>query len=161
MGDPRAAVGFTERQRALAARGNAKKRFMQRVEQEPNSGCWLWNGPTVKGYGRASIQSKEHMAHRVSYEMFVGPIPSGAVIDHLCRTTLCVNPKHLEAVSHAENMRRGRNAMRERTHCKNGHAYTEKNTRVAPQGHRLCRRCQVLGSQRYQAKQRLINAGRP
>lgn len=160
MGDPRAAVELTERQRALAARDEAKERFMRRVEQEPNSGCWLWSGQTVKGYGRVSLQSKEHMAHRISLEMFVGPIPAGAVVDHLCRTPLCVNPRHLEAVSHTENMRRGRNALRERTHCKNGHAYTEKNTRLTAQGHRLCRRCQVLASQRYQA-QRLMNAGRP
>lgn len=80
-------------------------RFMSHVAFEPMSGCWLWTGGTTRsGYG---VYGKpQTTAHRVSYELHVGPIPSGHDMDHLCRNRACVNPDHLEPVSHHENMRR-------------------------------------------------------
>jgi hypothetical protein len=70
---------------------------------EPN-GCWRWLGRfDANGYGRQG----RRWAHRIVYELLVGPIPAGAVLDHLCRTKWCVNPDHLEPVTHAENCRRG------------------------------------------------------
>lgn len=69
-----------------------------------DSGCWIWQGSVSNtGYGRIGSR----YAHRVSYERSNGPIPDGLTIDHLCRTTLCVNPDHLEPVTHRENVLRG------------------------------------------------------
>lgn len=101
-------------------------RFHKFVLPEPNSGCWLWDGYVDEGgYGRFSPQWKisPMYAHRASYEIHNGPIPSGMNIDHKCRMRCCVNPDHLEAVSQAENINRGNLVAlrRERTHCKNGH----------------------------------------
>lgn len=66
--------------------------------------CWLWTGGKGNGYGRmCTVGRKMKLAHRVSYEMHVGPIPAGLVIDHTCRNTLCVNPDHLRAVTNKQN----------------------------------------------------------
>ena len=71
------------------------------------NGCWLWTGqPDAAGYGRVSIANEVQYAHRVSWQTFIGPIPEGLTIDHLCRVRLCVNPAHLEPVTLAENVRR-------------------------------------------------------
>src|SRR4051812_13783907 len=85
------------------------ERLMGRVSMEPFSGCWLWTGTlTDHGYG---ILENGHGAgkgaHVVSYELHVGKIPEGLELDHLCRVRCCVNPRHLEPVTHYENMRRG------------------------------------------------------
>lgn len=78
-------------------------------------GCWLWAGaPGKNGYGRISVENTVRYAHRVSYETFVGPIPQGLTIDHLCRVRMCINPGHLEPVTLAENTRR-ENAVRDYT----------------------------------------------
>lgn len=96
--------------------------------------CWEWQGYRSHGYGH--IYSPTHgrilKAHRVAYELFVGPIPAGLHIDHLCRNRACVRPDHLEPVTAKENLLRGigltaRNAAV--THCPKGHEYTELNTR--------------------------------
>jgi hypothetical protein len=72
------------------------------------SGCWLWTGgKDTTGYGRKSVKGRLQPAHRVFYEAARGPIPSGLVLDHLCRVKLCVNPDHLEPVKQVTNVRRG------------------------------------------------------
>lgn len=100
--------------------------------------CWLWVGSTFPtGYG----QCGNDYAHRVSYSVFVGPIPDDLHIDHVrergCRFRLCVNPAHLEPVTIAENNRRVT-----LTTCRKGlHPWTEENTYVRPDGRRYCRAC--------------------
>jgi hypothetical protein len=86
-----------------------RERFLDKVIVCPMSGCWLWQACLDKqGYGRfARCTGWKDRAHRVSYELFVGFIPDGLVLDHRCRTRACVNPLHLEPVSDAENKRRG------------------------------------------------------
>lgn len=118
--------------------------YWAKVVPEPNSGCWIWIGAcSPNGYPQFWISPRLAQAHRVAYEALVGPIATGAQIDHLCRTRCCVNPAHLESVTQRENILRGtapaaRNAVM--THCKHGHAFTEENTRLY-RGRRRCRAC--------------------
>lgn len=96
----------------------AVERFWEKVDRRGPADCWLWTATrTAKdGHGRFyPITGKGVLAHRFAYELLVGPIPDGLVIDHLCRVRLCVNPAHLEPVTAEENTRRGwRDRMAER-----------------------------------------------
>lgn len=104
-----------------------------------DSGCWIWLGAlNHKGYGK--INGK--IAHRVSYEIHIGPIPDGLQLDHGCRVRCCVNPRHLEPVTLIENIARGEvgqyNARK--THCSEGHEFTPENT-GRYHNERYCRKC--------------------
>lgn len=71
-------------------------------------GCWLWRGiiEVASGYGAIHDQSgKKHVAHRASYEAWVGPIPEGNIVRHKCDVRSCMNPDHLEVGTQADNMR--------------------------------------------------------
>ena len=82
-------------------------RLMEGIELS-GDGCWLWTKSIdYGGYGRIGQRGVNARAHRVSYEHFVGPIPDGLSLDHLCRNRRCVNPDHLEPVTGSENTRRG------------------------------------------------------
>ena len=92
-------------------RGDLALNIAQRYEVHASTGCWQWTGPTdQKGYGKVRIgrYGPQRMAHRASYEVAVGPIPDGLSLDHLCGNTGCINPDHLEPVTHVENCRRGK-----------------------------------------------------
>jgi hypothetical protein len=121
---------------------------------EPNSGCWLWEGLLNEdGYGVRMCRAwRTKSAHRVSYIAFVGAIPEGLTIDHLCRVRCCVNPQHLEAVTHKVNTLRGNRVIpllnldrglrnREKTHCLRGHPLSGDNLYMNPSGARTCRAC--------------------
>lgn len=117
--------------------------------------CWDWHGVrTTYGYGRIRVGGRAApmlMAHRVLYELVVGPIPDGLELDHLCENTSCIRPSHLEPVTHVENMLRRRNR---RTHCKNGHELTPENTYIRPAGHRDCHTCRKRGHRTSYLKQK-------
>jgi hypothetical protein len=126
--------------------GTWEDRFWSRVSEDPETGCWPWRGSMFgNGYGQyASSFTATAMAHRIAYELVVGAIPDGLVIDHLCRNRRCVNPAHLEPVTHRENLLRGdtltaKNAAK--THCPQGHPYTGLNLYVTRAGRRHCRTC--------------------
>jgi hypothetical protein len=113
-------------------------RFWERVDA--TGPCWLWTGAiSSSGYGNLWVDGKNKLAHRVAWELLVGPAPDE--LDHLCRVTRCVNPDHLEPVEHIENMRRGTVWGRSNPTCRNGHPYDEANTHISPTGRRRCRTC--------------------
>lgn len=118
-------------------------RFLAKVEKTAT--CWNWIGcRRPRGYGMLNIGGKIRSAHRVAYEMYVGPIPAGREIDHLCRNTSCVKPEHLEAVTHKENVLRGVSLAAghaKQTHCDRGHEFDEGNTLFYDGGRRRCRKC--------------------
>lgn len=122
------------------------------------SGCWIWTGTRVwNGYGRIQVGNKCQFAHRVSYETFVGPIPAGRELDHLCRERGCVNWRHLEPVTRRENQRRAATCIptvnAAKTHCRYGHEFTPENTWVSPRGGgRVCKACQGERSRRWREK---------
>lgn len=118
-------------------------------------GCWVWGGsPDPGGYGRITLaDGKRERVHRFAYRMFVGPIPDGLTIDHLCRVRLCANPKHLEAVTSEENVRRGDHFLRRRTSCRQGHPFDAENT-IVRRGARICRACDAAYFREYRARRR-------
>lgn len=130
--------------------------IMDRVSSMTTDGCWLWRLTKDKdGYGEGCFQKRKRRAHRLSYEAFVGPIPAGMHIDHLCRVRDCVNPEHLEPVTPGVNIRRGRTGYTKRTHCKRGHAFSEHG-RTDTTGRSQCRICDRMRSARDYEKNREV-----
>lgn len=137
------------------------ERFMLRVVKQPDD-CWIWIGARwANGYGKFTMPGTQRRvsAHRWGYERFRGPIPDGLTLDHICRVHSCVNPSHLEAVTSAENTRRGivgavnGARVRAKTHCPKGHPYDADNTywRADFKG-RNCRACGRENAARYRAQ---------
>ncbi len=138
-------------------------RLLRQVDTDSILGCWLWRGfvDPKNGYGKIRIGSMRDgtrvkaLVHRVSYEEFVGVIPNGLELDHLCRVRRCCNPRHLEPVTHAENVARGEQAMR--AHCRHGHAFDARNTYFARTGGRQCRMCAKIRARKRWALRRTQN----
>jgi hypothetical protein len=109
--------------------------------------CWLWTGGrTPEGYGKFWLNGKTVLAHRVAYALERGRLPdTGHQLDHTCRVRSCVRIHHLESVSVRENLLRGPTTQAAinsaKTHCRNGHEYTDANTYRPPDGSRMCRVC--------------------
>lgn len=148
----------------MAKRQPVKPRFLAKVEKTET--CWLWTAWIERnGYGRFWLDGNQHGAHRVAYELFVGPIPKGLQIDHLCRIRHCVNPDHLEPVTAAENFRRStgpdkrREWGRQNTHCAEGHPYTEENTYRDGRG-RSCLTCKKAAARSWYERNREITIQR-
>lgn len=113
--------------------------------------CWEWTGPlNTRGYAMLHVGGQSYRAARFVYEHVVGSIPEGLELDHLCRTRCCVNPEHLEPVTHQENIRR---AQAVKTHCPQGHSYSGQNL-VVYQTRRYCRECGIFYKKRYKENKR-------
>ena len=122
------------------------QRFRSKFHVAEN-GCWLWDGQKDDGgYGRFSFEGRQReRAHNVTFIVMRGTIDRAYERDHLCRTRACVNPFHLEQVTHCINSQRSDPGKygKAKTHCPRGHAYTEENTRIY-RGRRFCRECRQL-----------------
>lgn len=146
-------------------RGSVIERLWRYVDREgsvpayaPELGkCWVWTGATSGGYGHVGLSDGgEIPAHRLSYELLVGPIEPGLEIDHLCRVRACCNPAHLEPVTRRTNQIRGfgiAGLNHRKTECPDGHPYDEANTYVW-RGGRRCRACQAAAARKYRARNR-------
>jgi hypothetical protein len=138
------------------------RRFWARVDKSPaHGGCWLWTGAkNWAGYAWVGFKGKRIAVHRLAYTLTKGPIPPARDVDHVrangCRYRHCVNPDHLEPVTHRVNLLRGRGPeiVRARaaaiTHCPRGHAYAD-HAYVTPSGGRTCKICQVERTRAWRA----------
>lgn len=120
------------------------KLFWEKVEKTER--CWLWKAARSKEYGHFKFGDKITNAHRVAYELEIGPIPPGHHIHHKCENPLCVNPDHLQPVTPGEHVRdltptsvSYRCARVQQ--CPQGHPYNDNNTYVTAEGYRRCRVC--------------------
>lgn len=120
------------------------------------NGCWNWLGATDDGYGTIIINGKRIMAHRVSYQLFVGRILGRQSIHHTCHNRDCINPEHLQMLptnSHAQL----HSSNRRKETCKHGHPFDEANTYVGrDKKGRLYRRCRACHAQREREHQRTL-----
>ena len=134
-------------------------RFWDKCCTQDESGCWLWTGARFKaGYAGIRWGGAAKYGHRVAYEVLVGEVPAGLELDHLCRTPACVNPDHLEPVSHRENLARADHSNQgrdhaEKTHCPSGHPYSGDNLYVSRKG-RQCKTCIRKHKKAYRIRQR-------
>lgn len=142
---------------------------MAQVKLLPN-GCWEWCGyVNSEGYGRTSYKGQRGTpAQQALYDLLVGPIPDGKILDHVCHTTdkscpggsncqhrRCVNPQHMEPVTFEENSSRG--VWGRKTHCPHGHQYNDANTLISG-GRRYCRECSRRRGATQKAKRREVAA---
>lgn len=138
-------------------------RFWKYVDKH-ESGCWLWTGSLNKwGYGQlyaGTVDGKRLpplLAHRLSYQINVGPIPEGLDVDHVCRVRSCVSPLHLEPVTRRTNLIRGVGFVSvnaKKTQCVNGHPFDALNTAITKNGWRRCKACNRENARVQAAKRR-------
>lgn len=135
----------------------AKDRFWANVHK--TEGCWVWVGYMGQyGYGRFYVNRTRVPAQRFAYELLVGPIPEGLMLDHLCRNRACVNPKHLEPVSGRDNTLRGTGLTAQnakKAHCPAGHPYDLFNTSHDRAGSRKCKECRRRREGKRRERKRL------
>ncbi len=132
-------------------------RLMAKIGPTTERGCWPWLAATKPdGRPEATYNHRVWNVARLMYELIVGPVPTGLVLDHLCRNLWCVNPAHLDPVTQATNIRRGdagKNGWA-KTRCIRGHAFDDDNTIRHPNGRRNCRTCQRMHARLWARRHR-------
>lgn len=145
-------------------RPTLEERFWRKVKRD-SSDCWEWTGTKDRcGYGIFCVSyHKRIQAHRYSLMLTGHVISQEFEVDHLCRNPACVNPKHLEVVTHQENAARGNagqrfaEVQRAKTHCPYGHPYDLFNTYFRHDGGRGCKRCRRLAITKYNEHRREVS----
>ena len=126
------------------------------VDVDTSGDCWIWKGPMHKnGYGKPAISRRTHLAHRVFYTHFKGPIPDGQQIGHTCKNTACVNPAHLEAATQADIIYAGESPSgcnSRKQVCLRGHSLLGENLYVTPDGRRQCKTCRAAADAKSKEK---------
>jgi hypothetical protein len=132
---------------------------------KPEGECLVWFGTRrTNGYGVTVFMGKQTTTHRVMYQLHTQQsVPLGMEVDHLCNNRACINPEHLQLVTHSENMRLSKNR---RATCRAGHEWTEASTYLATikrkgEGTRLQRYCRICraNTQRNMRATALNNKG--
>lgn len=123
-----------------------RKRFEAKFLKAGNDECWLWAaGTNDSGYGVFTIGKRQYRAHRVAVRNAGYGVPTKAVIDHICRNRLCVNPRHLRTVDRFTNVHENSDALAHKnslkTHCPQGHPYSGDNLVIRKSGRRRCKQC--------------------
>lgn len=130
-----------------------------RVDKEPQ-GCWMWTGARAMGYGRLTHDKRNYSAHKWVWEYMRGAIPEELDLGHLCGNRACVNPEHLQPMTRAAALLKGKNPRREQTHCLRGHELASENLYLPRQpaaggGTKLpgrqCKQCVIEGNKRRRA----------
>jgi hypothetical protein len=138
-------------------------RFWEKVNLPDAAGHMTWRMSKRKGYGQFALDDKTPPAHRVAYELRVGPIPDGMVIDHIptCRVRACVAPEHLRPLTIGENVMADLSEAHtkinaDKDECVNGHPFDEINTyRYGPDGRwRKCRACRATAVAKHRSAAR-------
>lgn len=126
--------------------------------------CWVWTGSqNGRGYGQVAVEGVPRLAHRVAYETFVGVIPEGLHLDHLCSRRLCIRPRHLEPVTPSENNARSLSPSAfngRKTSCAAGHPYDRVYVDPHGQKHRYCSICLQVRNAIPEARRRHRDAVR-
>lgn len=155
----------TKPERQSVSEKESIKRFLKFVRKTPK--CWIWTGAChgrneKSLYGQFYFNNKVRLSHRVSHSLFNGNVKKGLVVHHLCNNTLCVNPKHLKAVTQKENILLGTSPSAihaKKTHCPKGHPYSgnflDKSRYRKMINERRCIICVRRNSREYERRKRM------